>query len=1175
VSRRIFLSYARGDAEPIAARLEQDLRALGHEAWRDRAQLVAGASWEDQCSAAIRDAEVVVALLSPLSVRNQTAGGPASDDSMCRRELARALEARIPVVPVLVAPCEIPLTLCGLHYQDLTGWHLQKTLSATAVEELSRHIEAAASGKVRRREGRLPRMLDFTAFLNDRRRGFTGRRWLFDKLEELLTGDARAVLITGDPGIGKSAIVAELVHTNPGNRVLAYHCCQWTRRRDTLDASRFVEHLAGMLAARIEEYAAMLVEELRADPLPTDEPMTAFERAILGPLSRLTSPPEAPRYILIDALDEALSGDGETATTGIVQLLAHYQPQLPDWLRIVATSRGEREVLVRLDALNSVELRATNEDNRQDVADYIHRRLITPPLSERVAAGVPDAETKLVDAAEGNFLVARTVLDALRTGALPFDQLGRLAPGLGGVYMTFFERLFPTPASYEHAALVLGAAVTAEEPLDDAQLAAVTRLDARNDLREAIDRLAAFLPVRRDRHGRDTYTLFHKSLADWLTRVDERKRRIAGRFHIVKADFHRRFADIGWAEYQRGPEGMSRYALLNLPNHLFRAGSGRELAQKNVGLLLDGRYLTARVAAEGASLASLYIDYQDAEVGWPGDVDSDKQSALEIVAHALRLSGHAVTLDRRQFASQLAGRLLSFDQPEVRKTVAGAIASARGTWLRPLTPSLVPAGGTLRWIFRGRPAGHKGTVRSIALSTDGMLALTAGNSHPDQTVKLWDLWLGQLRWSWPEAAAAGGWTALALLPELAVASHGNTLQVWSIATGARLHVFDAHADRITALAVAEGRLLVSAAADGTVGLWDATRLPGDPRHIATGATVDRLAILDGKRLLVTHSETAGAAAYSLDTLARVHDVEAEATFAPLAGNWPGYGRPTRPIALDPTGGYAVTAHEGGALEVWSVKQRMVWAGLRPQGSEVSAAAVSPDGRTAVSSHHDHDLKVWDLTQYEARPSRPYRGHIDSIVLLPDEDLVIVDHRALPGAEAQVVVWNVAEDPPTEADPADLFEDRIAEARDEALAAQAAHLADVARAIASRGEPPAMHLVAATPDAKTALFTTAPRRKSSDTEKHWLLQVWDVATHAVVTTLRGHHGMVFSAAISDDGRTVASAAEDATVKLWRLPEGACVATFTGDSEMYALAMSPDGTLVAAGERGGSIHLLRVS
>ena len=449
MGRRIFLSYARGDGEPIAARIEQSLTALGHNTWRDRTQLVAGSPWEDQCAAAIRDAEVVVALLSPHSVRNQTAGGPASDDSMCRREIARALEAHIPIVPVLVAPCEIPLTLSGLHYQDLTRWQESEGFTQAA-GELARHIEDAASGKVRRREGTLPRMIDFTAFLENRRRDFTGREWLFAELEEKLRGASRAVLITGDAGIGKSAIVAELIHTNPGNRVLAYHCCQWDRARDTLDAGRFVSHIAGMLASRIEEYAALLIEELRAEPLDAADAMGAFYRAILTPLGRLTRPPDAPRYLLIDALDESLGEVGDSSAAGsktrIVPLLAHYLPRLPDWLRVVATSRDDPRVLARLNALNGVELRAGDSRNRKDVADYIGRRLASPPLAERAVAR-PDAQAQLVTATDGNFLVARTVLDALADGTLPFDWIGHLAPGLQAVYLEFFERLFPTPES--------------------------------------------------------------------------------------------------------------------------------------------------------------------------------------------------------------------------------------------------------------------------------------------------------------------------------------------------------------------------------------------------------------------------------------------------------------------------------------------------------------------------------------------------------------------------------------------------------------------------------------------------------------------------------------------------------------------------------------------------------
>jgi hypothetical protein len=44
-------------------------------------------------------------------------------------------------------------------------------------------------------------------------------------------------------------------------------------------------------------------------------------------------------------------------------------------------------------------------------------------------------------------------------------------------------------------------------------------------------------------------------------------------------------------------------------------------------------------------------------------------------------------------------------------------------------------------------------------------------------------------------------------------------------------------------------------------------------------------------------------------------------------------------------------------------------------------------------------------------------------------------------------------------------------------------------------------------------------------------------------------------------------------VWDVP-GRCVATFTGDSEMFAIVMAPDGDLIIAGERAGCVHLLKV-
>ena len=75
----------------------------------------------------------------------------------------------------------------------------------------------------------------------------------------------RAVLITGDAGIGKSAIVAELIYTNPGNRVLAYHCCQWDRARDTLDAILPATRRAGWAyRARVRAAPGALENRARA-----------------------------------------------------------------------------------------------------------------------------------------------------------------------------------------------------------------------------------------------------------------------------------------------------------------------------------------------------------------------------------------------------------------------------------------------------------------------------------------------------------------------------------------------------------------------------------------------------------------------------------------------------------------------------------------------------------------------------------------------------------------------------------------------------------------------------------------------------------------------------------------------------------------------------------------------
>jgi hypothetical protein len=108
---QIFLSYAREDAQPLAVRLRDDLRAAGHAPWLDLARIRNGASWERAIEGAIEGCDIGLTLISKASFNSH----------YCRSEQARLKRKNKRIIPILVqSDADMPLTLETLHYIDFS-----------------------------------------------------------------------------------------------------------------------------------------------------------------------------------------------------------------------------------------------------------------------------------------------------------------------------------------------------------------------------------------------------------------------------------------------------------------------------------------------------------------------------------------------------------------------------------------------------------------------------------------------------------------------------------------------------------------------------------------------------------------------------------------------------------------------------------------------------------------------------------------------------------------------------------------------------------------------------------------------------------------------------------------------------------------------------------------------
>ncbi len=529
---RVFLSYGHDKNADVVKKIKEHLVDKGYDVWIDSSEIPAGKDWRERITNGLIGSNGVISFLSRHSVRNP---------GVCLDELKIAVCLKHAYIKTVLleseSEVEPPNMVRNTQWIDMSNWDsvsdedwddyfeqkmalLVETLNSDEAVKFNEELEFL-SGKlgVSNNTSKEQRLLKQT---------FIGRDWLMEKVNQWLASPSRdPFMIYGVPGAGKSAFSANLAQFNPD--VLAALFFEWDHS-EFHSADTVIKHLAFKLSATLSDYRRMLCNLYGNDDekkkLEQYHGAALFDHIILNPLQCCIDGNRGTGMIVLDGLDEA-SGE-------IADILIRKAAQMPNWIKVLFTSRYDTITATRFKDTNTVMLDKSLENNYRDIKEYLTYRLDLSIDSDTVC--------KLADKSEGSFMYAVAFCDAVDNGNMSLDDAKTVPAGLHSFYYSFFKRLFETKESFKEVRPFLEL-LCLEDDVPEEVITQCIELDRYGlwELRLSVKSLvtnAESTCGSGNAYEFKTVKLIHQSIKDWLTEPQA-----AGEFFI---DVTRGYSHLAW-----------------------------------------------------------------------------------------------------------------------------------------------------------------------------------------------------------------------------------------------------------------------------------------------------------------------------------------------------------------------------------------------------------------------------------------------------------------------------------------------------------------------------------------------------------------------------------------------------------------------------------------------------